>query len=388
VKAHGNFFDKVYEKLRIAKAEGKNVLDLSIGDPDLPPPEFATGLFINQMHKEHIYTYPQIYGENTFKETISDWAYRKHGVSVHPEYEVLPLLGVKEGIVHLALGTLGYGDVGAYATPSYPIYRQAIEMSKASSVIIETKPENGYLPDLESLCSNDLRSIKLLYLNYPNNPTGTVVDESFCKSLIDIALKHNIYICLDCVYSDIIPFSSYKHFSILSLPGAMDCCIEMYSFSKSFNLPGIRLGYAIGNRKLIENLKSIKTVVDVSAFKPIQYLGKEILEKDIRGELEHFYSRNNSVYAQRINKFRELFRLHNIEFYNNIATYYVWFNTKRISDGGNFGEQLFDDEGILIVPGCEFNSCDEGWWRISISRSDDIIDESIDKLIRFLAKLR
>lgn len=181
MKAHGNFFDKVYEKLRIAKAEGKNVLDLSIGDPDLPPPEFATGLFINQMHKEHIYTYPQIYGENTFKETISDWAYRKHGVSVHPEYEVLPLLGVKEGIVHLALGTLGYGDVGAYATPSYPIYRQAIEMSKASSVIIETKPENGYLPDLESLCSNDLRSIKLLYLNYPNNPTGTVVDESFAN---------------------------------------------------------------------------------------------------------------------------------------------------------------------------------------------------------------
>jgi LL-diaminopimelate aminotransferase len=371
----------------IANKKGKQILDLSIGNPDLPPPDFVSELFIKQMYNQGIYCYPQIYGEKSFKEIISYWAYKKYGVKVDPEYEVLPLLGVKEGITHLALGTLNPGDVGAYITPSYPIYKQAIELAKGTIIKIDTIEERRYLPELDNLDNEDLRKIKLLYINYPNNPTGTVIDKSFCKSLINLALKNNFYVCLDCVYSNITPFSSYKHFSILSLPDADKCCIEMYSFSKSFNLPGIRLGYAIGNKRLINNLKSIKTVVDVSAFKPLQHLGSEILKKDIHGELDQFYCYNNSVYAKRIAKFYELFRSQKIHYYDNNATYYVWFKIPEGLDEQRFCENLFEDEGILIIPGSELNSQEKGWCRIAVSRPDDVINESINKLNLYFQKL-
>jgi LL-diaminopimelate aminotransferase len=381
------FFDKVYEKLKQAKADGKKIYNLSVGDPDLAPPTMIKELLVKGLNEQDTFSYPALYGESYFLNSVQEWFAEKFNTSVEPGTELIPLLGVKEGISHLALGLLRYGDSAAYVVPGYPIYKQAIRMAGASQVELIARAENNYIPDIEQLPESQLRKIRLLYLNYPHNPTGAVLTKGAAENLIEFAKKYKFFICLVCVYARITPNRDYDHFSILSIPGAKECCVEMYSFSKDYCLPGIRLGFAVGNPTLIRALKRVKTQVDVSAFKPIQYAGSYLLRADTEGQLQSYFDSNNEHYLKRLQSIYQVLNKHRISYYPAKGTFYIWFQTPNLANASTFSELLFQQEGLLVVPGQEFGEHLVNWCRMTVSKPDDVIAECTRRLDMFLHRI-
>ncbi|MFI2856151.1 pyridoxal phosphate-dependent aminotransferase [Paenibacillus sp. JSM ZJ436] len=366
-----NYFDKIDEQIKAAKRAGKAVFDLSIGEPDLPPPsqfweELALGL-----NQDGACAYPALYGEDYLLNSIQDWYRVKYSTTLDRHEHVLPLLGVKEGIAHLALGILEKGEYGAYVTPGYPIYKQAIRMAGGIPIALHTMFDENYFPDLKKIGS---RPVRLLYMNYPNNPTGTVLTKESAEQLVQWVRSHNIYLCLDRVYGRISKSEIFEDYSILSVPGAMDCCIEMHSFSKDYNLPGIRLGFAAGNSHLIQKLKQVKTLTDVSVFKPVQYAGARLLQADRNGELESYFEANNSCYSRRFRIISEILDTHRIKYFQGTGTFFVWFEIPSLfKDDHSFCSDLFERTGVLLVPGSEFEEETGRWCRLTLSKPDEMI---------------
>lgn len=370
-----------------ALRRGKQIFDFSVGDPDLLPPHQVKDILIESLELRNIFSYPEIYGEKAFILQIQDWFHKMYSVTLSMESEILPLLGVKEGITHLALGMLEVGDLAGYVTPSYPIYEQAIRLAKATPIQIDSSADYGYLPDLFQVEQAAIKGMKLLYLNYPHNPTGAVLTKGYCKVILELAQKYNFKICLDCVYSRIDPFQQYDHFSILSMPEAISHCIEFYSFSKNYNLPGIRLGFAAGNAEMITSLKRVKTNVDVSAFKMVQYLCGALLELEYSGDLEDYFRQNNSIYKNRIRVVQKVLNETGCTTFPSSATFYVWFRTPNSYDDQQFSENLYERHGVLIVPGSEFGSGAQGWLRISATQPEVVLSQGIEA-IRDMIKVR
>ncbi|HDH10481.1 MAG TPA: aminotransferase class I/II-fold pyridoxal phosphate-dependent enzyme [Deltaproteobacteria bacterium] len=349
--------------------QGRKILDLGIGDPDLPTPEPIIAAAAGALHNSKNHCYPSYKGSLKFRKTVSAWYKNRFNVELNPENEIISLIGSKEGIGHLPLAFLNTGDVALIPDPSYPVYSTGTMFAGGVSYKMPLLEKNNFLPDFESLSADILEKAKLIYLNYPNNPTSAVADYSFYEKAIFYARKYNIIIASDQAYSEIY----YKNppISILSLPGAKDVAIELNSLSKSFNMTGWRIGMAVGNKRLVEGLGKIKTNLDSGAFGAVQDAACYALNN-----YEQLSNPIRKIYTSRRAKLAEALRKGGFNFKVPEATFYFWIKTPEGRSSKEFAKALLVDKGIVVTPGVGFGESGEGYFRISMTADEKTLSEA------------
>jgi LL-diaminopimelate aminotransferase len=262
-------FAQIDEKIAAAKARGVDIISLGIGDPDLPTPSLIVETMQKAVADPATHNYPPYKGTDAFREAMARWMQTRFGVSIDPKSEALALIGSKEGLAHMILTYVDPGDVVLCPSPGYPVYHNWTTLMRGEPVTLPLLPQNGFLPDLDAISPDIAKRAKLLFLNYPNNPTGAIADTTFIQKCVDFCKKYDILLCHDNAYSEM-AFDGYRSPSFLSVPGAKDVCVEFFSLSKMFNMTGWRVGFAVGNPAGIKNLGTIKNNTDSGVFKAIQ----------------------------------------------------------------------------------------------------------------------
>ena len=367
-------FAEIDKKKSAAKAKGIDIIDLGIGDPDLPTPDFVIDALVKSVKNPSTHDYPPYQGTQLFRKAVADWYKDRFNVSLDPEREVLSLIGSKEGIAHAFLTFLDSGDIAILPDPGYPVYQVNTLIAGGVPYMVPVKEENGYQIDLNAIDPAILPKANLLFLNYPNNPTGAVASDEHLQEVIDFGKAHNILICMDLAYSEV-SYDGYVPKSILEFEGAKDIAIEFHSLSKTFNMTGWRIGMAVGNAEAIAAFGKIKTNIDSGIFKAIQEAGIEALQhyqsfKDTQNKL---YQKRRDIIVDGLNSLG--WRLPKPK-----ATYYVWAPVPKGLSSQEFTISLLDRTGILVVPGTGYGPCGEGYFRISITTSTERLEAAIQRL--------
>jgi len=361
------------------RQRGVDLISLSIGDPDLPPPPFVLEALREESAnpKNHNYSFSQ--GEPYFREAVAEWYKKRFGVDLDPEKEVIALIGSKEGIANFSRAFVNPGDKVLVPDPAYPVYANGSTLlSDGIPVTIPLLEENDFKPDLES---PDLSGIKMIFLNYPNNPTGSIMIKSELKAIVDLAREKNVILCYDNAYSEI-TFDGYKAPSILEVDGAMEIAIEFHSCSKTFNMTGDRIGFAVGNSELIEGLAKVKSQIDSGPPVYIQKVAAKALQSYVNGEPPEYLKWVNRVYAERRDVLLKGLRAAGLEAKKPLATFYVW--AKCGGSSIEFATKLLD-AGVIVAPGIGFGRYGEGYLRFSITQPEERIEEACERIRRVLA---
>lgn len=366
------YFSKKLREVNLLIASGKPIINLGIGSPDLQPPQkvveaLTTGLLNPSAHK-----YQGYQGIPELREAISGF-YRTHfSVNLSANTEVLPLMGSKEGIMHISMAYLNEGDEVLIPNPGYPTYQSVTKLVGAEPVFYELDESNNWLPDLNNLEKLDLSKVKLMWVNYPHMPTGAQPTESLFEDLVAFAKRNNILIVNDNPYSFILNDSPK---SILSVKGAKDVCLELNSLSKTFNMAGWRVGMLVGNNEHIKNVLKVKSNMDSGMFYGIQKGAVEALKCS-----EMWYSTLNSVYQQRRNLVWELADALNCTYDKNGTGLFVWAKLPAYVRSEEFIDLILKENHIFITPGTIFGSKGEGYIRFSLCASNDVLEEAITRV--------
>ena len=367
-------FVEVDRKIAEKEAAGVDVISFGVGDPDIPTPESVIETLIAHSRTPQHHRYPSYFGLAEFRKAVSDWFEGRFGVRVDPDREVLPLIGSKEGIAHLALALLDPGDTALVPEPAYPVYEMGTILAGAEPHFMPLKRENSFLPDLCAVSDKVAGQAKVLWINYPNNPTGAVAGEPVFKEAIEFARSNDMVLAHDNAYSEI-TYDGFEAPSLLQFPGAMDIGIEFHSLSKSFNMTGWRIGFACGNAQVIEALGTIKTNIDSGIFNPVQLAGISALEKE----------------AETARKMREIYQSRRDYLVRELSGLgwgitpprggiYVWMPVPPGFDSIGFSTHVLDKTGIFFTPGNAYGPSGEGYVRISLSVPDERIKEAISRL--------
>ena len=360
------------------KRMGLDVIPLSIGDPDLPPPPFVLEALREEISNPKNHNYSLSQGEPEFREAVAEWYKGRFGVSLDPEREVIALIGSKEGVANIARAFVNPGDRVLVPDPAYPVYANGgTILSGGIPVPVPLLEENGFKPDLNHLAEKDA---KMLFLNYPNNPTGAVMDKPYLKEIVEIAREKNIAVCYDNAYSEV-TFDGYKAPSILEVDGAMDVAVEFHTCSKTFNMTGDRIGFAVGNPKLIEGLLKVKTQVDSGPPVYIQKVAAKALRSYVNGEPPEYVKQVNRTYAERRNLLVEKLNSLGLRCKKPLATFYVWL--KCGMDSMKFAMKLLD-AGVLVTPGIGFGKHGEEYVRFSVTQPIERIKEACERIAEAL----
>ena len=369
------------EKIILEKRRmGVDIISLSIGDPDLPPPPFILEALREESSnpKNHNYSFSQ--GEPFFREAVAEWYKRRFGVTLDPQREIIALIGSKEGLANFARAFINPGDKVLVPDPAYPVYANgATLLSDGIPITMPLLEDNDFKPDLESL---NLDGVKMMFLNYPNNPTGSVVTKDYLKAIVDLAREKNVIICYDNAYSEI-TFDGYRAPSILEVEGAMEVAIEFHSCSKTFNMTGDRIGFAVGNRELIEGLMKVKSQIDSGPPVYIQKVAAKALQSYIDSEPPEYIKWMNRIYMERRDVLIKGLREVGLEAKKPLATFYVW-----VKCGGSsmkFASRLLE-AGVVVSPGIGFGKYGEGYVRFSITQPKERIEEACDRIKKVLAQ--
>ncbi|MEW6410579.1 MAG: LL-diaminopimelate aminotransferase [Nitrospirota bacterium] len=357
-----------------AIAEGVDLIDLSIGDPDMPTPVNIVERMKKAVEDPANHRYPSYEGMLSFREAVADWYKRRFNVEADPENEVLSLIGSKEGIGHIPLAFVNLGDIVLVPSPCYPVYPIGTLLAGGEPYFMPLRKENGFLPDLKSIPSNMAKKAKLMFINYPNNPTSAVAERPFFEEVIEFALKNNIIVCHDAAYSEIY-FDGYKPISFLSVPGAMEVGIEFHSLSKTYNMTGWRIGFAVGNEKIISGLGRIKTNLDSGIFQAIQEAGIEALntEEGVLREIRDTYQRRRDVLISGLTQAGLKTTL-------SKATFYVWMGIPEGFTSSDFTALLLKEAGVLTTPGNGFGDAGEGYIRIALTVGEERLTEAVERI--------
>ena len=367
-------FVEVDRKIAEKEAAGVDVISFGVGDPDIPTPESVIETLVTQSRKPEHHRYPSYFGLAEFRKAVSRWFERRFGESVDPDREILPLIGSKEGIAHLALALLDPGDSALVPEPAYPVYEMGTVLAGAEPHFMPLKQANAFIPDLGAVPTKVARHAKVLWINYPNNPTGAVAEEPVFKEAIEFAEKHDIVLAHDNAYSEI-TYDGFEAPSLLQFPGAREIGIEFHSLSKSFNMTGWRIGFACGNARVIEALGTVKTNIDSGIFNPIQLAGMTALEEEAETA-----NRMRAIYQSRRDYLvRELSGL-GWEVTPPGGSIYVWMPVPQGFDSVGFSTHVLDKAGIFFTPGNAYGPSGEGYVRISLSVPDERIEEAISRL--------
>lgn len=367
-------FVEIDRKIAQKEAAGVDVISFGVGDPDIPTPESVIEtLSVESRNPEH-HRYPSYFGLDVFRKAVCSWFESRFGVKLDPDREVLPLIGSKEGIAHLALALLDPGDFALVPEPSYPVYEMGTILAGAEPYFMPLKQENDFLPDLRAVPGKAARRAKVLWLNYPNNPTGAVAEEPLFVEAIEFAKRHEIVLAHDNAYSEI-TYDGFVAPSLLEFEGAKDVGIEFHSLSKSFNMTGWRAGFVCGNAETIGALGTVKTNIDSGIFNPIQLAGITALQKE-----RHVAAEMRGIYQSRRDYLvGELSGL-GWKVTPPRGSIYVWMPVPPGFDSVSFSAHVLDKAGIFFTPGNAYGPSGEGFVRISLSVPDERIKEAVSRL--------
>ena len=363
------------EKLIAAKKEaGVDVISLGIGDPDRPTPVHIIETLVREAYNPANHQYPSSVGMLTYRKAVAQWYQNRFGVELNPETEVVSLLGSKEGIAHISWCYLNPGDTVLVPDPGYPVYSGGAILAGAEPYYLPLKPENGYLIDFKSIPRDVAKRAKIIFVNYPNNPTGAVAGEAFYRELIDFAREYDILVCHDAAYSDV-SFDGYKPPSFLQFPGAKEVGIEFHSVSKTYNMTGWRVGWAAGNARVVEALGRLKTNIESGDYQAIQNAAAAGLPRPQVNVAEQ-----NKVYQER----RDIL----IEGLNSLgwnlekpkATFYVWAPVPRGYTSDSFAELVLDKAGVVITPGTGYGQNGAGYFRMALTIDKERIKEALERI--------
>jgi LL-diaminopimelate aminotransferase len=366
-----------------ALADKKDVIDLGMGNPDLPtPPHVVERLIDTVKNHPHTHRYPQAKGMPKFRKAVAAHMLRRFGVTVDPEEEVLTLIGSKEGIAHLCNAYLNPGDVVLVPVPAYPVHINGVILAGGEVHPLPLRPENRYLPDLEGVPADVLKRVKILFLNYPNNPTAAVVeDASFHARVVEFAHKHTILVAYDNPYCDI-TYDGYKAPSFLQTPGASDVALEFHSFSKTYNMAGWRIGWVCGKKPLLFPLEKYKAFVDYGVPMFLQMAGVAALEgpQDCVKQQVEIYRKRRDYFVGELNKMGWAVPVPK-------ATMYLWAPLPEpFKKAGSlaFAEKLVRETGVVVTPGVGFGPEGEGFVRMSLVTHDNRFYDAALRLKKFL----
>jgi len=363
--------DKEKEKL---KEKGWDLIDFGVGDPDLPTPLPIVNRIIKACQNPKNHRYPSYEGLISFREAVSKWYQRRFKVTLDPQREVITLIGSKEGIAHICLGLLNPGDIALIPDPAYPVYKAGVIFAGGKPFYLPLREENGFLPVLDTIPEHIARSSKIIWINYPNNPTAATATVEFFHQVIDFAQKFNLIICHDLAYSEI-SFDGYQPPSLLQIKEGKEVGIEFHSLSKSFNMTGWRIGFAVGNTKIIQILREVKTNVDSGVFQAIQEAGTEALQMDGKAtrEIKKVYQRRRDILVDGLRKLG--WKVNPPQ-----ATFYVWVKVPEKKSSLKFTLELLIKYGIVVTPGVGFGPSGEGYIRIALTVEEEKIKEAIQRL--------
>lgn len=369
------FFASLNQKINKLRANGVSVIRLDMGSPDLPPETFIVDRLVESARKPESHGYAQIGGAINFKKAVAEYYRRRHEVDLDPNREVLTLLGSKEGLFNLSQVILNPGDVALVPDPGYPVYSASARIAGAEVHTLPLRRENGYLPDFSKIPEDILRRARLLWLNYPNNPTGAVAPLSFFKDAVEFARRNQIVIANDAPYMDVC-FDGYRAPSILEIDGAKEVSIEFNSLSKTYNMAGWRLGMAVGNDKVIGYLHTYKSQTDSSHFTAVMDAGAAALLGD-----QTWLGQRNEIYRQRRDIVVNELRRAGFDVAAPPAAIYVWAHLPAaFTDANAYCEQLLDETGVSITPGGVYGQYGEGFIRISLGTPTDQLAEAMRRL--------
>ncbi|MGQ1891183.1 pyridoxal phosphate-dependent aminotransferase [Thermophagus sp. OGC60D27] len=359
--------------------EGKKVINLGIGNPDQPPaPEVLETLHASASRPD-THGYQSYIGIPELRKSFSAWYQRYYGVTLDPESEILPLMGSKEGIMHISMAFLNPGDEVLVPNPGYPTYAAVTEIVEAKARIYDLQEGNGWQPDLNGLEKEDLSKVKLMWVNYPNMPTGAKANRKLFESLIAFGKRNNIVICNDNPYSFILNNDPQ---SILSVPGAKDIAIELNSLSKSHNMAGWRVGMAASNPEFIQYILRIKSNMDSGMFRPLQEAAAKALTLE-----KGWYDQINQVYQKRKALVKEILKALNCSWDENQSGMFMWARIpETYASAKELSDKILYEANVFITPGFIFGSGGEKYIRISLCTSEKKLEESMERIKNIITK--
>ena len=370
-------FVEIKRRIEKKQANGEDIISFAIGDPDMPTPQHIIDQLCQAAHDPANHRYPETAGLPELCQAIARWYQKRFAVTLDPSKEVLPLIGSKEGIGHISFCFIDPGDLALVPDPGYPVYFMSTLLAGGKPYFMPLTEKNDFLPDLESIPEKIAEKAKLLWLNYPNNPTGAVADTAFFQRAVRFAEKHNLAICHDAPYTEV-AFDGYQPPSLMQIPEAREAGIEFHSLSKTYNMTGWRIGMAVGNARMIDALFRFKSNLDSGISQAIQQAAIKALNGPQDCIAEH-----NAIYQRRRDKLVKALNDIGLRARSPKASFYIW---ARIPDGYTsieFTTELRDKANVAVTPGTGYGSAGEGYIRISLALPDDRLDEGISRLLRW-----
>lgn len=370
-------FARIDELKAKAIKDGVDLINLSIGDPDMPTPEHIVEAMKRAVEKPEHHQYPSYEGMLSFRQAVAEWYRRRFGVELDPETEVLTLIGSKEGIGHISLAFVDPGDVVLCSSPGYPVYSIGTLFAGGEPYSLSLLEQNDYFPDYSSVPGEVLKRAKMMFLNYPNNPTTKLATEDFFRQTIEFARKHNIIVCHDAAYSEI--FFEERPLSFMQVEGAKEVGVEFHSLSKTYNMTGWRIGFVVGNREVIAGLGKIKTNLDSGVFQAIQEAGIVALKTE-----DSVLQKIRDTYRERRDILYNGLKEAGIEVMKPLATFYLWAKVPKGWNSEDFTIHLLQKAGVLGTPGVGFGPEGEGYIRFALTASAERTREAVERIKKAL----
>jgi len=365
-----------------ARRRGVDLIRLDIGNPDMPPPDEVVEALCTSARQADRHGYQGYRGLPALRRAIAGYYERRFGVALDPDTQVLPLIGSKEGIVNIALACLDAGDLALVPDPGYAPYTMGATLAGAEVHTFPLLAERGFLPDLDSIPAGVADRAALLWLNYPNNPTGAVADPKFFDHAVNFARRHRLLLCHDTPYCDV-TYDGYVAPSLLQVEGACEAAVEFNSLSKTFNMAGWRVGMAVGNSEALAALARIKSNVDSGMFRPLQEAAVRALSTD-----PAWIAARNEVYRQRLDIALEGVTAAGLEAERPRATLYVWARLPPPWTAEGFALELLERTGVAVAPGSFFGPAGEGYVRLSVTAPTERVRAAMERLRRFASQTR
>jgi LL-diaminopimelate aminotransferase len=369
-------FAEIDKKKAEMRQKGMDLIDLGIGDPDLPTPRLIIERLKMASENPKNHRYPSYEGMIEFRIAVAQWYERRFGVKLDPRTEVLSLIGSKEGIAHIPLAFVNPGDYVLVPSPGYPVYRVSTLFAGGTPYFLPLQKENSFLPKLSEIPKKVAERARILFINYPNNPTSATAEKPFFEEVVAFAHRYQIIVCHDAAYTEI-AFDGYKPLSFLEVEGAKEVGIEFHSLSKTFNMTGWRIGFAVGRSEIVSGLGRVKTNIDSGLFQAIQEAGMEALNHfdTPLPEIINIYEKRRDVMVKGL---REI----GIEVEWPKATFYLWIQVPRGYTSTQFATLLLEQGGIVVTPGNGFGEEGEGYIRMAMTVDETRLREAIERLKR------
>lgn len=375
-------FARIERLIEEKQESGVDVISLGIGDPDLPTP----GYIIDELKKEAEnpanHRYPSSVGMLSYRQAVADWYGKRFGVELEPKTEIVSLIGSKEGIGHISWCYLNAGDIALVPDPGYPVYAGGSILAGARPYYMPLKAENGFKPDLAAIPSDVAKKAKMMFINYPNNPTSATVEKGFYQEVVAFAREYNILVCHDAAYSEI-AYDGYRPISFLETPGAKDVGIEFHSVSKAFNMTGWRIGWAAGHPDAVNALGRLKSNLDSGQFQAVQYAAI----KGLSGS-DGFIKDMCSIYQDRRDVLVDALNEMGWKLEKPKATFYVWAPVPAGYTSESFAETVIEKAGVVVIPGSGYGTEGDGYFRAALTISKERMLEAVDRLKKNLGTVK